>query len=190
MIINYQFLLIELIVFFTLFDKFKSHPFLSTSRRLSSNMNNYLHRSNYVNIGDYYRNYRYFIPNQYVRQTIPLSSTLIQDRSFFDGIFHPPPAHHHSLAPHHHFGVERSDFLYVLPILLVIGLGAFLIPIITTFFITLITSQGSYCGRRKRSLTNNHHDSLNDNITHLWTLFEQAVRSKWLNNSNNKNQFT
>lgn len=48
---------------------------------------------------------------------------------------------------------ERSDFYYVLPILLVIGLGSFLIPIISTFFTAMVTSSsalGGCCGRRKR----------------------------------------
>ncbi|RWS31819.1 hypothetical protein B4U80_02602 [Leptotrombidium deliense] len=37
----------------------------------------------------------------------------------------------------------KSEFLYILPILLVIGLGSFLIPIMSTFFTALITSGGA-----------------------------------------------
>ena len=53
----------------------------------------------------------------------------------------------------HHPGQQldrTSDFYYILPILLVIGLGSFLIPIISTFFTAMITSggMGGCCAKR------------------------------------------
>ncbi|KAI1307223.1 hypothetical protein HDE_00825 [Halotydeus destructor] len=51
-------------------------------------------------------------------------------------------------------GVEKNqEFYYILPILLVIGLGSFLIPIISTFFTAMITTNGTVggcCGRKRR----------------------------------------
>lgn len=50
--------------------------------------------------------------------------------------------------------VEKSDFYYIFPILLVIGLGSFLIPIISTFFTAMITSNSGLgcCGKRTARL--------------------------------------
>lgn len=84
----------------------------------------------------------------------------------------------------HYFGgmsVERSDFMYVLPILLVIGLGSFLIPIISTFFTAIVTSSsgiGGCCGRRKRqeSLYGEIKNAFGiNNLQDLWYKFEKAI---------------
>lgn len=85
-------------------------------------------------------------------------------------------------------GMDRSDFYYVLPILLVIGLGAFLIPIITTFFTALVTSNTALCGRRKR---NDHFvvdwkPLLHEKVLEMWTTVERAFQAglqKYGNNS-------
>uniref|UniRef100_T1KRR9 Uncharacterized protein n=1 Tax=Tetranychus urticae TaxID=32264 RepID=T1KRR9_TETUR len=78
----------------------------------------------------------------------------------------------------HHGGMDRSDFYYVLPILLVIGLGAFLIPIITTFFTALVTSNTALCGRRKR---NDHlvgwKPRLQEKVLEMWTTVEKAFQT-------------
>jgi hypothetical protein len=79
----------------------------------------------------------------------------------------------------HYGGMDRSDFYYVLPILLVIGLGAFLIPIITTFFTALVTSNTALCGRRKR---NDHFvldwkPLLQEKVLEMWTTVERAVQA-------------
>lgn len=79
---------------------------------------------------------------------------------------------------------RTSDFYYILPILLVIGLGSFLIPIISTFFTAMVTSGGlaGCCGRRKR-----RHESsgekpfLLEKINDLWESFENSV-SKFTTN--------
>lgn len=137
-------------------------------------------RSNFVKIGDYYRNYRFVAPTNHIRRTVPLVPEFLERGFMSDMIY----GHHHGLQHYgqHHFGLERSDFLYVLPILLVIGLGAFLIPIITTFFITLISSQGSYCGRRKRSVPRKEENEfiLNEKVGDLWRAFEQAFSSEMI----------
>ena len=84
----------------------------------------------------------------------------------------------------HYFGgmsVERSDFMYVLPILLVIGLGSFLIPIISTFFTAIVTSSsgvGGCCGRRKRhqSFYGEIKNAFGlNNLQDLWYKFEKAI---------------
>ena len=69
---------------------------------------------------------------------------------------------------------RTSDFYYVLPILLVIGLGSFLIPIISTFFTALITSGGvgGCCGRKTRGSRDNH--LLFDKINNLWDSVEKS----------------
>lgn len=72
--------------------------------------------------------------------------------------------------------VEKSDFLYILPILLVIGLGSFLIPIISTFFTALVTSSsaiGGCCGRRRRR-DNNPMIGI-DTIFDIWGTVEKAI---------------
>ncbi len=76
--------------------------------------------------------------------------------------------------------VEKSDFYYVLPILLVIGLGSFLIPIISTFFTALVTSSsaiGGCCGRRKRrgSLVEMEPIFSIGSIYEVWDSVERAI---------------
>ncbi len=76
--------------------------------------------------------------------------------------------------------VEKSDFYYVLPILLVIGLGSFLIPIISTFFTALVTSSssiGGCCGRRKRrgSLAEMEPIFSIGSIYEVWDSVERAI---------------
>jgi hypothetical protein len=75
--------------------------------------------------------------------------------------------------------IEKSEFYYVLPILLVIGLGSFLIPIISTFFTALVTSSsaiGGCCGRRKRrgSLEMEPIFSIGS-IYEVWDSVERAI---------------
>lgn len=76
--------------------------------------------------------------------------------------------------------VEKSEFYYVLPILLVIGLGSFLIPIISTFFTALVTSSGAIggcCGRRKRrgSVVDINPIFGIDSIYEIWDSVEKAI---------------
>lgn len=72
---------------------------------------------------------------------------------------------------------RNSDFYYILPILLVIGLGSFLIPIISTFFTAMITSgglAGGCCRRRIRLMEKNQH-LFPDKITSLWDSLEKSL---------------
>ena len=74
--------------------------------------------------------------------------------------------------------IEKSDFYYVLPILLVIGLGSFLIPIISTFFTALVTSSsaiGGCCGRRKRRRRANQSLISIDTIYEIWQTVQKAI---------------
>ncbi len=78
--------------------------------------------------------------------------------------------------------IEKSEFYYILPILLVIGLGSFLIPIISTFFTALVTSQGAIggcCGRRKRrgSVSDIKPNFGIENIFEIWESFEKAIEN-------------
>lgn len=73
---------------------------------------------------------------------------------------------------------RNSDFYYILPILLVIGLGSFLIPIISTFFTAMITSgglAGGCCRRRIRLLERNQQQLFPDKISTLWDSLEQSL---------------
>lgn len=87
----------------------------------------------------------------------------------------------------HHGGqqMERtSDFYYILPILLVIGLGSFLIPIISTFFTAMITSGGigGCCAKRSTreesaGKTKDGRDVnpiLSDKINSFWDSLEKS----------------
>lgn len=49
-------------------------------------------------------------------------------------------------VPHHHEGKEVHGLL---PIITVIGIGAFMIPLLTTFFTAMISSGGNCCQRQK-----------------------------------------
>lgn len=74
-------------------------------------------------------------------------------------------------------GLDRtSDFYYILPILLVIGLGSFLIPIISTFFTAMVTSGGvgGCCGRRKRRHEDRPKPLLLEKINEVWETFEES----------------
>lgn len=80
------------------------------------------------------------------------------------------------IDPYAGHAVDRtSDFYYVLPILLVIGLGSFLIPIISTFFTALITSGGigGCCGRKTRG--SREHPVLLDKINNFWDSLEKSL---------------
>lgn len=73
--------------------------------------------------------------------------------------------------------LERtSDFYYILPILLVIGLGSFLIPIISTFFTALITSGGigGCCGAVRKNRGSREHPLLLDKINNFWDSLEKS----------------
>ena len=81
---------------------------------------------------------------------------------------------------------EKSDFYYILPILLVIGLGSFLIPIISTFFTALVTSNnaiGGCCGRRKRRYMKPNFAI--ETIYDIWESVEKAIE-KLSNNFDTK----
>lgn len=92
------------------------------------------------------------------------------------------------VEPWHHGGQQldrTSDFYYVLPILLVIGLGSFLIPIISTFFTAMITSGGigGCCAKRstrEESIQSKSKDSrdmnplLSDKINTFWDSLEKS----------------
>jgi hypothetical protein len=119
---------------------------------------------------DYWRvQYRY--PAEIMKRILPGKEDF-DERTFLSEMMH---------GPNHHWGLERHDFYYILPILLVIGLGAFLIPIITTFFVALISSQGSYCGgRKKRSYQTRDEEKpfLQQRILEVWSLLERAFDSQ------------
>ena len=79
------------------------------------------------------------------------------------------------IDPYGGHAVDRtSDFYYVLPILLVIGLGSFLIPIISTFFTAMITSGGigGCCGRKARGFREN--PVLFDKLNSFWDSLEKS----------------
>jgi hypothetical protein len=84
---------------------------------------------------------------------------------------------------------EKSDFYYILPILLVIGLGSFLIPIISTFFTAIVTSNGAIggiggcCGRRKRRYIKPMFDI--ETIYDVWDTVEKSIE-KLTNNFDNE----
>lgn len=85
-------------------------------------------------------------------------------------------------------GLDRtSDFYYILPILLVIGLGSFLIPIISTFFTAMVTSGGvgGCCGRRKRRHEGKPKPLLLEKINEIWEMFEESWDNFNLSNFTN-----
>lgn len=79
-------------------------------------------------------------------------------------------------SPHGSMLDRNSDFYYILPILLVIGLGSFLIPIISTFFTAMITSGGlaGGCCRRRR-ITEKNTPDLGEKINSLWDSLEKSI---------------
>ena len=93
----------------------------------------------------------------------------------------------------HHPGQQldrTSDFYYILPILLVIGLGSFLIPIISTFFTAMITSGGlgGCCAKRntredmdgKTKEGKQLNPLLSNKINNFWDTLEKSF-SKFTN---------
>lgn len=94
-------------------------------------------------------------------------------------------------GPFSYSNVDKSDLYYVLPILMVIALGAFIIPVITTFFTAIITSNSVNCERRRRSsssakinpLNFDEHLVLNERIADLWHIFNKAFSASIVSQS-------
>lgn len=76
-------------------------------------------------------------------------------------------------------GLDKSqDFFYILPILLVIGLGSFLIPIISTFFTAMVTSNGAIggcCGRKRRRNADKNKPVSETTLDSFWSLLVSAL---------------
>lgn len=117
--------------------------------------------------------YQYPVPLKYYlhRRRLPLLDRGPQPRTFEIA----PLSEHPAFS-----GLDKtSDFYYILPILLVIGLGSFLIPIISTFFTAMITSgggAGGCCGRRRRRNGDKlKPPSLSASLQRFWEVFLGAM---------------
>lgn len=118
------------------------HNRYKPSSEPSSSFQYYHHNNHPYNHHHHHHIHRFHHPPPSLTPIItrPLDYSIFQKRSGYED-----PSAYSSYG-----GLDKSDLYYVLPILMVIALGAFLIPIITTFFTAVITSQSAYCGYKKR----------------------------------------
>lgn len=92
-------------------------------------------------------------------------------------------AHHAADAHDVH---ERTEVHSLLPIITVIGIGAFLIPLFTTFFTAMISGGGSCCSNRQTALKERNGDPLdfrNQNLYEktkdIWKQVEKAMNTTY-----------
>jgi hypothetical protein len=101
----------------------------------------------------------------------------------------------HGHYPHHEHGLEKSELYYVLPILVVLGLGSFIIPVISTLFTAMITSNNGAlgfgcCKRRRDENVRSLQTEWQEKIADLWSIVETAFSSGKLKNTSLSNNST
>ena len=121
--------------------------------------------------------------SRYYQQLKPYST--FERRNYIKPLDHPIHEPHHHYTPEH--GIEKSEFYYILPILLVIGLGSFMIPIISTIFTAMITSNNGAlgfgcCSKRRDQNFRSFQNDWQEKLLNLWSNVEQVFSTSKFKN--------
>lgn len=91
-----------------------------------------------------------------------------------DGYSGPPAEHKNSPRYEYDYDVAyRSDFYWLIPLVIIIGIGALLLPLCSLFMTTMVSNGAiNLTGRRKRSV---EQETTSDRILKLVTKVEEAL---------------